>query len=72
MGKVPALIGTGVPIFLCAIRLGRVFFLEGKSCVFTSCSVRCLLADGQRSEVSDVFKLHVKLLRFRGTKSLKF
>jgi len=33
-------------------------------CVFTSCSMTCLLVDGQRCEVTEAVKLHVKLLSF--------
>jgi len=40
-------------------------------CVFTSCSVTCLLPDGQRCEVTDAVKLHIKLLSFSWDQEFK-
>jgi hypothetical protein len=42
----------------------QFLYWREKSSVFTSCTVTCLLADGQRCEIIDVVKLHVKLLSF--------
>jgi hypothetical protein len=44
--------------------LSEFFYLMEEPCVFSACSVPCVLADGQRCEVTDAVKLHVKLLSF--------
>jgi hypothetical protein len=60
-GKVPTLIDTGAQ-FSC-IRSDVAKFLQqrGEPCRFVSCSVACLLANGQRCELTEAVKLHVKL-----------
>ena len=64
MGKVPALIGTGSEFSCVRSDLAEYLYLMGEPCIFTLSSVTCLLADGQRSEVRDAVKLHVKMLSF--------
>ena len=71
VGKVPALINTGAQFSCIRSDVAEFLNLRGEPCVFTSCSVTCLLADGQRCEVTGSVKLHVKLLSFSWDHELK-
>ena len=62
--KVPALINTGAQFSCVFSDLREFLYLTGEHCVFSLCSVGCILADGTWSEVTDAVKLHVKLLGF--------
>jgi hypothetical protein len=64
VGKVPALIDTGAQFSCIRSDVAEFVNVREEPCVFTSCSVTCLLADGQRCEVTEAVKLHVKLLSF--------
>jgi hypothetical protein len=64
VGKVPALVDTGA-LFSCVCSdVVEYLYLTGEPCVFTPCSVMCLLADGWRGKVTNMVKLHVRLLSF--------
>jgi hypothetical protein len=62
VGKVPALIDTGAQFPCIRSDVAEFLYLREEPCVFTSCSVTRLLADGQRCEVTDAVRLHVKIL----------
>jgi len=64
VGKVPALIDTGAQFSCIRSDVAEFLKLREEPCVVTSCSMTCLLADGQRCEVTEAVKLHVKLLSF--------
>jgi len=63
-GKVPALIDTAAQFSCIRSDVAEFIYLREEPCSFSSCSVSCLLADGQRCEVTNAVKLHVKLLSF--------
>lgn len=62
MGKVAALVDTGAEFSCVRADVAEFLSLTGEPCTFTACSVNCLLADGQRCDVTDAVNLHVKLL----------
>jgi len=64
VGKVPALIDTGAQFSCIRSDVAEFLYLREEPCLFTSCSMTCLLADGQRCKVTDAAKLHMKLLSF--------
>jgi len=63
-GKVPALVDTGAQFSCVRSDLAEFLYLTGEPCVFSLCSVSCILADGTRCEVANAVQLHVKLLDF--------
>ena len=71
-GKVPALIDTGVHFFFIRSGVAEFLYLREEPCSFSSCSVSCLLTDGQRCEVTNALKLHVQLLYFSWDNEFKF
>ena len=64
VGKVPALIDTGAQFSCVRANVAEFLYLMGEPCSFTSCSVECALADGQRCHVTNAVNLHPKLLSF--------
>jgi hypothetical protein len=56
------LIDTGTQFSCIRSDVAEFLYLMEEPCVFTSCSLMCLLADGQRCEVTDAVRLHVKIL----------
>ena len=46
-------------------------YLRGERCVFSPCSVTCLLADGRKGQVSNAVRLHVGLLSFSWDQEFK-
>jgi hypothetical protein len=62
--KVPALIDNGAQFSCIRSDVAEFRYLMEEPCVFTSCSVTCLLAEGQRIEDTDTVRLHVKILSF--------
>jgi len=63
-GKVPALVDTGAQFSCVLSDVAEFLYLTGEPCVFSPCSVCCVLADGTRGEVTNAVRLHVKLLDF--------
>ena len=63
-GEVPALVDTGAQFSCVRSDVAEFLYLTGEPCVFSLCSVYCVLADGTRAEVTNAVKLHVKLLDF--------
>jgi hypothetical protein len=64
IGGVPVLVDTGAQFSCIQYNVAEFLYLREEPCVSSSCSVMCMLADGQRCEVTDAVKLHVKLLSF--------
>ena len=64
LGKVPALVDTGAQFSCIGSDVTEYLYLRGEHCVFSLCSVMCLLADGRKGQVSNAAKLHVGLLPF--------
>jgi hypothetical protein len=62
--ELPALIDTGAQFSCIRADVVEYLYLRGETCVFTSCSVTCVLADGKKGHVSNAAKLHVGLLSF--------
>ena len=48
VGKVPALVDTGAQFSCVRADVAEFLYLMGEPCSFTSSSVECALADGQR------------------------
>ena len=71
VGKVPALIDTGAQFSCVWSDVAEFLHLREEPCVFTSCALSCLLADGRKCEVTDAVKLHVKLMSFAWTHKFK-
>jgi len=71
VGKVTALIDTGAQFSCIRSDVAEFLKLREEPFVVTSCCVTCLLADGQRCEVTEAAKLHVKLLSFSWEHELK-
>jgi hypothetical protein len=63
-GKVPALIDTRSQFSCVRSDVTEFLYLTGEPCVSSPCSVRCVLADATRGEVTNAVRLHVKLLDF--------
>ena len=70
-GKIPALVDTGAQFSCIRVDVAEYLYLMGEPCVFGSCSVRCVLADGTRCELKDVVKLRVKLIGYSWTHDFK-
>jgi len=70
-GKIPALVDTRAQFLCIRVDVAEYLYLTGEPCVFGSCSVRCVLADGTRCELKDVVNLHVKLIGFSWTHDFK-
>jgi hypothetical protein len=64
VGKFSGLVDTGAQISCIRSDVAEFLDLREEPCVFAKCSVTCFLADGQRCEVTEAVKLHVKLLSF--------
>jgi len=64
VGTLPALIDTGTQFSCFRIDVAEFVHLMGQPCHFKSCSMVCSLANGQRCDVTDAVKLHVKFMPF--------
>jgi hypothetical protein len=63
-GKVPALADTRAQFSCMRSDVAEFLCFTGEPCVFSPCSVCCVLADGTRGEVTNAVRLHVKVLDF--------
>jgi hypothetical protein len=63
-GKVLALVDTGAQFSCIRAGLAEFLFLMGESSTFSACSLSCVLADGQRSQVTNAMNTRVRLLSF--------
>jgi hypothetical protein len=64
VGEVPAVIDTGAQFSCVRQDVADFLHLVGEKCVFSPCSLSCILADGQRCDVMRTVEFHVKLLEF--------
>ena len=64
VGQVPALVDTGAQFSCIRSDVIEYLYMRGEECTFLPCSLSCLLADGQRAQVTDAVGLHVRLLDF--------
>lgn len=62
--QVSALVDTGAQLSCIRSDVAEFLYTKEKPCVFSSCSLSCLLADGQQCDVAGAEKLHVKLLSY--------
>jgi hypothetical protein len=63
-GSIPALVDTGAQFACVRSNIAEYLYLMGEPCVFGSCSVGCVLADGTRYDLTNSVRLHIKLLSF--------
>jgi hypothetical protein len=63
-GKVPALVDTGAQFSCIRGDVAEFLHLMGEPTKFMQCSVSCVLADGQRCQVTNAMNTRVKLLSF--------
>jgi hypothetical protein len=64
IGVVPALVDTGAQFSCVRSDVAEFLYLMDEPCVFLSCSVVWVLADGQRCQVNNAVRLHMKLLSY--------
>jgi len=64
VGKVPALVDTGVQFSCVRSDVIDYLYLRVEDCTVLSCSLPCLLADRSKAQVKDAVSLHVRLLIF--------
>jgi hypothetical protein len=72
VGRIPALVDTGAQFSCIMSDVAEFLYLMGEHCKFSTCSVSCILADGQCCEVTNMVKLHIKLLDFSWDQEFKF
>ena len=71
IGEIPTLMDTGAQFSCIRSDVIEYLYLRGERCMFSSCSMGCLLADGKRSHISDAVGLHVGLLSFTWNQEFK-
>jgi hypothetical protein len=64
VGEVPAVIDTGAQFYCVRQDVADFLHSVGEKCMFSPCSLSCILADGQRCDVTRTVEFHVKLLEF--------
>ena len=72
LGKVPALVDTCAQFSCIRADVIEYLYLRGEHCVFLSCALTCLLADGRKGQVSNAATLHVGLLAYSWNHEFKF
>ena len=71
IGKIPALVDTGAQFSCIRSDVVEYLYLRGEGCVFSPCSMTCLLADGKKGQISNAVRLHVGLLSFMWDQEFK-
>ena len=69
--EILALVDTGAQFSCIRSDVIEYLYHRGERCVFSSCSIGCLLADGKRIHISDAVSLRVGLLSFTWNQEFK-